>query len=454
MSTASSPCSQLSAVDCHPIRDTYQALLHSPPDVVTLRRAEDFLETQLTHAERLDCDLPDEPYRLLEWMRAGAKRTTEAYAEYLRERKGGEPRRYFTGRAHALYFVRAVAPTKLVDGAWLYGVLPHWHELHLKPLMQTYIEELGSGVAAQNHVVLYRRLLAEHGCDDLSGLSDAHYVQGTQQLALGYLAERYLPELIGYNLGYEQLPLHLLISTYELGELGIDPYYFQLHVTIDNAASGHAQRAVQALLDNLPVVGDRKQFMQRVGRGYRLNDLGLGSTAAIDEFDLERELLSMFERKRQVAGRVHSDHCRIDGRTVNQWLGVPGRMLDFLSALQAKGWIRRNRDPRDSHFWQLIDGERAAMFGVFNPYERQLLHDWIAGEWLAEEGANIPLRTQPAVLQTAVGDFASETRALLAQLEDLPCDARTQRLIELMSPSLHHTPAGLLATRLFAASHR
>ena len=454
--TAPNPTCPLSAVDCNPVRDTYQALLQAPTDAANLARAQDFLDTQLAMAERLPCDLPADPQRLLEWVRAEAKRTTEAYAEYLQARKRGEPRRYFGGRAHALYFLRGVAPTKLVDGAWLYGVLPNWHELRFQPLVQTYVEELGSGQPTQNHVLLYRRLLAEHGCDELSGLSDAHYIQGAQQLALGYLAECYLPELIGYNLGYEQLPLHLLICTYELGELGIDPYYFQLHVTIDNAASGHAQRAVQALLDNLPVVGDRDEFLRRVSLGYRLNELGRDTKAVIAEFDLERELLAMFERKRQVAGRVHSDHCRIDGRTVNQWLGAPGRMGEFLAALEARGWIRRHQDPQDSHFWQLVDGRKAAMFGVFNAYERQLLHDWIAGEWLgAEEGTAPSLsQRQEEPQEQGAGDFASETRALLMELEDQGMAQRSARLIELMSPALHHTPAGLLATRLFAASHR
>lgn len=454
--TAPTPTCPLSAVDCHPVRDTYGALLRTPNEPATLARAGDFLDTQLAVAERLPSDLPDDPQRLLEWVRAGSRRTTDAYADYLQARRRGEPRRYFASRAHALYFIRAVAPTKLVDGAWLYGLLPHWHELRFQPLVQTYVEELGSGEPLQNHVLMYRRLLAEHGCDEFGGLSDAHYVQGTQQLALGYLAEHYLPEVIGYNLGYEQLPLHLLICTHELGELGIDPYYFQLHVTIDNAATGHAQRAVQALLDNLPVVGDRALFLHRVSLGYRLNELGRGSNAVIDEFDLERELLAMLERKRLVAGRVHSDHCRIDGRTVNQWLGAPGRMGAFLDALQARGWIRRHRDPRDSHFWQLIDGQQAAMFGVFSPYERQLLHDWIAGEWLGEEGAAAPTvhRQTPPRAEHGAGEFASETRALLAELEDLPMPRRSARLIELMSPALHHTPAGLLATRLFAASHR
>jgi hypothetical protein len=60
-------------------------------------------------------------------------------------------------------------------------------------------------------------------------------------------AEKFLPEVIGFNLGYEQLPLHLLITAYELKELHIDPYYFTLHITVDNADSGHAKQAVDAV---------------------------------------------------------------------------------------------------------------------------------------------------------------------------------------------------------------
>ncbi|WP_043307570.1 iron-containing redox enzyme family protein [Pseudomonas sp. ML96] len=448
-----SPTSTLAAVACRPVRDTYEALLQAQPDTAALARAADFLDTQLALAEMLPCDLPAEPWQMLSWVRVEARRTTEAYASYLEERKQGAPRRYFGNLSHALYFLRAVAPTKLVDGAWLHGLLPHWQETRLQPLIQTYLEELGNGVPAQNHVLLYRQLLAENGCEELGGLSDAHYIQGAQQLALGQLAERYLPELIGYNLGYEQLPLHLLICTYELRELGIDPYYFQLHVTIDNASCGHAQRAVQALQDNLPVVGDRQAFLQRVSQGYRLNQLGLGSTRVIADFDLQRELVAMLERKRQIAGMVHSDHCRLEGRTINQWLAVPGNMPGFLAALQARGWVRRHQDPGDSHFWRLVDGSRAAMFGVFSAYERQLLHDWIAGDWRPAEAAMSLRRQRSSEPAEALGDLASEARALLAQLEGLAPAQRAQQLIQLMTPALHHSPAGLLATRLFSASY-
>ncbi|MCF3995564.1 iron-containing redox enzyme family protein, partial [Pseudomonas aeruginosa] len=253
----------------------------------------------------------------------------------------------------------------------------------LRPLLETFLEELGDGVPARNHVLLYRRLLASIGSEEVEGLSDLHYLQGTQQLALGHLAADYLPEVIGYNLGYEQPPLHLLITTQELRELGFDPYYFQLHVTIDNAASGHARKALRALYDNLPQLGGRAAFLERVRNGYRLNEVGLSTEQVIDGFDLEEELLAMFERKRPYAAGMHSDRCRIGGRTVNQWLAVPGRFPAFLACLEEEGWIRRHADPRGSRFWNLIEGDRAAMFGVFTPYEQQLLYDWIAGDWQA-----------------------------------------------------------------------
>lgn len=190
--------------------------------------------------------------------------------------------------------------------------------------MCTYLEELGDGVPAQNHVVLYRKLLAEHGLPDMPDIDDDRYLQGAVQLALGYAGDDYLPEVIGYNLGYEQLPLHLLISAYELSELDIDPYYFTLHVTIDNASTGHAHKAVQSLMQLMPMEADRESFWRRVTRGYRLNDLGQGSRAVIESFDLDRELLDMLERKRPFGQHMHSDYCKFEGRTVNQWLAEPG----------------------------------------------------------------------------------------------------------------------------------
>ncbi|OEC36101.1 Iron-containing redox enzyme [Pseudomonas cuatrocienegasensis] len=458
-------------------RQVYEALLQRPDAAASRDLANALLEQQLAIAADQQDDLPEQPQALAEWINAGVARNVEAYQAYLEGRKTGAPRRYFSGRAQALHFIRSVAPTKCVDGAWLYGLLPHYRDVRFHGLIRTYLEELGDGDPALNHVVLYQKLLARYGCDDPLALSDEHYLQGALQLSLGYTAEQHLPELIGYNLGYEQLPLHLMISAFELNELGIDPYYFQLHVTIDNASTGHAHKAMQAVLQNLPVVGDAEAFYRRVRRGYRLNDQGIGSTEVIKRFDLHSELLGILERKRQAAGQVHSDYCRIEGRTVNEWLSVPGQLDDFLQALEKRGWIQRHRDPQHSRFWQLVQGEQAAMFGVFSPYELQVLHDWIAGGWQAHSQPDLQLvgrsparaifrshfRQPPAATPISVvvngmsdtgvppNDFNDECQALQSELDRLPVDLRAQRLIDLMAPAHHATPAGLYATRQFSA---
>ncbi len=432
-------------------RVLYDSLLRSPPTDAVRQRARDFLDTQLDRSQERLSDLPHDPDNLMAWMHDRSRQTSQAYGQYLQQRKNGAPRRYFANRAQAFSFLRQVAPTKLVDGAWLYGLLPYWEDPRVRPLVDTYLEELGGGVPALNHVSLYQQLLSRIGCNALDGLDDTHFTQGAQQLALGHLAREYFPEVLGYNLGYEQPPLHLLITVYELSELDIDAYYFQLHVTIDNASSGHAQKAVRALQNALPVVADRTDFLRRVARGYTLNELGMSSTEIIASLDLERELIAMLERKRSLAQSMHSDYARFNGLTVNQWLGQPGRMPEFLAELQTQGWIRRHQDPENSRFWRLLSGDGAAMFGVFDPCERQLLHDWIAGEWPAapprQHASRHTLATPPG------GEHVDdEVTTLHRQLDALTPTQRSHRLIELMSPANHFSPAGLAATRLFSAS--
>ena len=462
---------QLVPKDCpsEPVRSLYQSMLESPEHQEHLHQAREFLKLQLQRAAHLDGDMPADPAALLGWMESRAQIVGAQYAEYLEQRKAGHPRRFFSCRSHALWFLQQVAPTKLVDGAWLYGVLQHWQDSRFHPLLRTYLEELGDGDPAQNHVVLYRKLLATTGCEPLPDLADERYIQGAVQLALGHHADEFLPELIGYNLGYEQLPLHLLISAFELNELNIDPYYFTLHVTIDNGSTGHARKAVQSVIDCIPVAGDSEVFLERVNNGYKLNDVGLGSAAIIESFDLDQELVDMLERKRVFGQHMHSDYCRIEGRTVNQWLAEPGLARQFLEALQNRGWIRRGEDPGKSRFWNLVEGPDALMFGVFSPFEKQLLHDWIADGWFGEPSvpagntsratAFRPARRKrggasPAPGPEPVGNATTEPDSDVSQLRTelsmLDPSQRVERLIELMSPGTHATPAGLYATRGFA----
>ncbi|RCL21509.1 hypothetical protein C6A77_22295 [Pseudomonas sp. AFG_SD02_1510_Pfu_092] len=412
------------------LSERYQALLEGRDDTSGA-----WLHEQLALAQELPDDLPDDPAQLETWSARHAAQVADAYARYLEQRRQGAPRRYFATRAQALWFLQQVAPTKAVDGAWLHSTLRHWGDPRYHGLIRTYLEELGGGDPRCNHVLIYQRLLSRLGCLEQPALDAQRYLQGALQLALGQHGEDCLAEVIGYNLGYEQPPLHLLITTYELAELGIDGHYFQLHVTIDNAASGHAHLSIQALRQLCPA-DDPGGFYQRVRRGYRLNDLGLDTPSLISSFDLETELLSALEHKRHFGQFMHSDHCRLQKRTVNQWLAEPGAMPAFLQALQAQGWIRRGEAPDNSRWWGLIEGPSAPMYGVFTAYEKQLWHDWIAAGWQAASR-----RVRPGSWEAPL------------QLDEAPApaaqDADIETLIERMSGNQHATPEGLLATQRY-----
>ena len=455
-------------------------------DEVTRSASRAFLAAALRDAARLDSDIPDDPRLLAGWLERGHQRTAAAYRRYLDGRRAGEPRRFFRNRSHALHFIKSVAPTKLVDGAWLYGLLPRWSDARLAPLIRIFLEELGDGVAEQHHVLLYRKLLSAHGADRWHDLDDAHHVQGAIQLSLAHHAAELLPEVIGFNLGYEQLPLHLPITAYELNELGVDPYYFSLHVTIDNASTGHARKSLQCALDCLPRAADAADFYGRMVAGFKLNDLGLGTMQAIGSFDLDRELTAVLADKGRIGGPLHSDYCRIAGRSVADWLAEPGGMPGFLEALVSTGWIRRGAEPRESRFWRMLDDESAPMFGVFDDYEKQLIGDWIVDAPRDGGDAGVVRRPNVHRFRRRGPDRPGVPSAAARAGRAGPCDAGrvirrelaglspadrddddvrvvAERLADVddtavavdvlhgfLSPGNHPSPAGLLAARICA----
>jgi hypothetical protein len=446
-------------------------------DELTRAASRAFLSDRLREATAIDAGFPAELRSLPGVLRDGHARTAQAYRSYLDERRAGAPRRFFRCRSHALHFLRAVAPTKLVDGAWLFGLLQRWQDPRVAPLIRIYLEELGCGAAPQNHVVLYKRLLARYGCDQWQDGPDERFTQGAVQLALAHNADEFLPELIGFNLGYEQLPLHLPITAYELNELDIDPYYFSLHVTIDNASTGHARKALQSVLDGVPRMGDAHDFFRRVGIGYQLNEVGMGTQSAIESFDLDRELHRVIAEKGSVGAQLHSDYCRIGGRPVSDWLSSPNQVAQLLEALQSNGWIRRGQEPEQSRFWRLLTDEQAPMFGVFDGYEQQLLSDWIRHDAGSAQNtlATNRFRRRPterhaeatpmalpggASVEQIIAHHAgssevygpcTELDALFEQMTEVDTKAQAFGVLEgFLSPANHPTPAGLAATRLYA----
>ena len=145
------------------LQQRYCALLHGDDND---HRA--WLDLQLAKAERLSDDLPDTAAQLDTWSRDHASQVSQAYSHYLEQRRQGAPRRYFSNRAHALWFIQQVAPTKAVDGAWLQSTLDQWRDPRYHGLIRTYLEELGDGDPRCNHVLIYQRLLSRWGARNLS----------------------------------------------------------------------------------------------------------------------------------------------------------------------------------------------------------------------------------------------------------------------------------------------
>ncbi|MCB5186742.1 iron-containing redox enzyme family protein [Methylobacillus caricis] len=434
-----------------------------------------FLQQQLENCTEDASPIPADIEQLEDWIVQSSQDAGREYQKYLQSRKNGAPRRYFSSKAHALNFIKSVAPTKMVDGAWLYGLVKRWNDPGFSALLDIYLEELGDGHEEKNHVAIYRKLIHSYGCEQWKTLDDRYFTQGAIQLALAAHADQFLPEVIGFNLAYEQLPLHLLITAAELNELNIDPYYFTLHITIDNALSGHAIKAVNAVRDIIPQFNDRQDFIRRLCNGAKLSNSGLGSVEIIKSFDLEKEVLQIFREKATVGQFMHHHHCRIGGLSLQEWLSNGDQIPVLLQALQDHGWINRHRDPQSSRFWKLIDGHQGQMFGVFTPYEKQVLYDWTAGDILEQlpkrdrlgESWRVQKRrkdkyqntekTDPSsnIIQLVKSDNAPQTdeqRLFNQQLETITDKDVLMRLLGAwISPAMHHYPIGLVATRIFKA---
>ncbi|MDB5937135.1 MAG: hypothetical protein JWQ01_4479 [Massilia sp.] len=175
------------------MRDMYVALSERDIRPDAAADAAQWLRATLDAAPSAPPALPKTAQQFAEWSAAHTEAVGEQYKHYLAERKAGAPRRFFTNKSHALYFLKGVAPTKLVDGAWLFGLLKYWEQGAMRPLITTYLEELGNGVPEKNHVVIFQQLIDAHGCANWQGLPEDHFLQGLIQLAFAYNADKFLP---------------------------------------------------------------------------------------------------------------------------------------------------------------------------------------------------------------------------------------------------------------------
>lgn len=336
------------------------------------------------------------------------------WEQYMARRWAGAPTEMFRDREEAKWWLKQVAPVKYVDGAWLGHVnkitTPFALRRVTKDAWQVLSEELGDGDLSKNHVHVYRELMKEIGSELPEG-DTADFVHpghkmdeprvwkaAIAQLLISLFPYEFLPEILGFNLHYEGITLETLKAAKELEELKLNAYYFMLHISIDNADSGHTAIAMHTVTEYISHVENThgsaaaQDVWKRVQAGYILSeqlpttpDCLTMKTPAIHLFpnsESERDVLQVFHAKAPVAHKIHcSSRLKIGRRTLVDWLkpeDFASRrwQIDFLNDLaNTKRWVRKG----DGHRSKLVQelSWPGKMFGSFTQTEVEIVRRWI-----------------------------------------------------------------------------
>jgi len=338
---------------------------------------------------------------------------------YLQRRKQGQGPELFSSTEEAKQWVLKQAPVKYVDGAWLAHVhkitTPFALRTVTKNAWQVLSEELGDGDISKHHVHLYRELLKECGFELPEGYSkdyiDPKYWNGHEnsekweaavaQLLISLFPDEFLPEILGFNMHYELITEDTLLANHELKEMGVNPYYFLIHIVIDNADSGHTAMAAHTLTNYLDMIratqGEAacQQAWKRAQVGYALSatagglskDDGVQEQSQAQGMSLDRlssRILEIFSAKASVSHQLHcQSRARIGGKTLAEWLSPEmwsvsrsEEQVQLLTALsQAKPWICPGASNKSLLMRELA--WKGKMFGAFTQDETAALGAWI-----------------------------------------------------------------------------
>lgn len=339
---------------------------------------------------------------------------TNRWEEYLARRRNGGSREMFSDKTEAKWWLKQAAPVKYVDGAWLGHInkisTPFMYRSITKNAWQVMSEELGDGDLAKNHVHVYRDLMVDIDAglppaDSEDFIHPRHELNEARcwkaalaQMLISLFPHDFLPEALGFNMAYESLPLHLLKTVKELRELRLNPYYFELHISIDNADSGHAAMAMAAVANYIDLIKQTEGAeaahvaWKRVQSGYILAE-GLPTTPespslktpADEPFprtDTEASMVDIFAAKSFVAHKIHcNSRLRIGRRSLVDWLEPnafknPQWQREFLHDLSnCKPWVIKG-DSQKSRLVKELSWE-GKMFGSFTQTEVEVVRAWI-----------------------------------------------------------------------------
>jgi len=354
------------------------------------------------------------PESLINFLQVDNDSITREWELYMARRRAGSPTELFQDTEEAKWWLRQMAPVKFVDGAWLGHInkitTPFALRRVTKDAWQVMSEELGDGDRDKNHVYVYQELMKEIGAElpeaDTIDFTHAQHQLNEKcvwktavaQLLISLFPHQFLPEILGFNMHFEGLTIETMKAARELEDIGLNPYYFVLHISIDNADSGHTAIAMQTVIKYIEHVrqaqgtGAAQQTWKRIQAGFILSKgLSAGpqcpsrrkSTAKSFPRDVrEAEVIRIFKAKAPVAHKIHcSSRMRIGGRKLVDWLepnSFAGKQwqMDFVDYLSnMRPWVRKG-DSGKSRLIQELSWQ-GKMFGSFTQSEVEAVKQWI-----------------------------------------------------------------------------
>ena len=331
----------------------------------------------------------------------------DEFESYVRRREAGGGPELFKTFEEARRYLKDGAPWNYTDGCWL----AHIHQITTpfalrgvtKNAWQIFSEELGDGDIEKNHVVMYRDLLRSVGVhlpdgDTADFIHPRHDMEDEQlwrfatgQFLISMFPNEFLPEILGFNLHYEAPGLSGYKANKELPEFGISPYYYALHISIDNTDSGHSAMALGNIVQFMDIVRetgimDYQSAWKRVQAGYCLAQSSDNSETI---YHYEDKLVEFLHRKGNVARKIHcTSRARIGKRSLSSWFSASspedkGNDIcddkwkeEFLVALaDSKPWVYRGDSSKSRIMHELA--WKGRMFGAFTHDEVELLRIWI-----------------------------------------------------------------------------
>ncbi|CAI4214280.1 unnamed protein product [Parascedosporium putredinis] len=314
-----------------------------------------------------------DPAQLHKFVEGRQAEVGQEFESYIQRRKAGGGLELFQTFEEACQYLKNSAAWNFVDGSWL----SHIHHVttpfalrHVtKNAWQIFSEELGDGDLEKITSDAADFIHARHGMND-----EPAWRLSIAQLLLSVFPNDFLPEILGFNLYYEAPALSNYRANKEMPEFGISPYYYALHISIDNPDSGHCAMAVGNIVDFMKVVQDTGMMdynvaWKRVQAGYVL-----GQTAedreTVDHY--EDKLVEFLCRKANLAEKQPGDN----GEKDNQDSDDDSWKEELLLALEdSKPWVYRG-DSSKSLLVREVSW-KGRMFGAFTNDEVAWMRTWI-----------------------------------------------------------------------------